>query len=118
MVVVAKVVLNVVGTEIFGNRHPVADGEEMVVVIVNTVIENGFHDEVLLYVHIEKFRVELLEHLLHGQCHISGATSQVNAVMCFFFQISYDGTTYFLVSELIHVVFQHNLFDMRCRDAE
>ena len=113
-----EILPDVVGTEIFGNRHLVVNREEQIVVVVDAVVEDGFHDEVLFHLYVEKVSVEPLKHLLHGQCHVSRSTGKIDPVVSVLIETSQYRAANLLIRNLIHVVLQYNLVYLRCRNIE
>lgn len=117
-----QVVPDAVGLKILRDGHPVADGLEAVIVVVDAVVVDGLHDDVVLDVDIEIGGAELLEHLLHGEGHIACAAGEVDEVGDVLVKVLHeagvDDAADLLVGDFVVVVPEEDGFDVALRHAE
>ena len=92
------------------------DGEDLIVVVVDAVVEDGLHDLVFTRLSIEKQGVELLKHMLHREGHVTVASRQIQVILGLAIQLVFDGTADVLIEEVLlktlyddalHMVFVH-----------
>ena len=102
-----------VEAEILLQRHAVLDGEHLVVIIINAMVEDGLYDLVFTGLRVEKQGVELLKNMLHRERHVTVTSCKVKVILLVWNQISLDGATDALIEELVLISIDDDGFHKR-----
>ena len=95
-----NIVLDVMHSQVFCNGHVVADVVYDIVPVVHAVVEYGAHNLVVRHLHIVECGIELLEHLLYGQCHISRTSGKIYVIIYIVLQMLPYGFVYLLILDI------------------